>query len=320
MPEPFLHLVITPEFDGGGSASAFSILMIIESPMCIVNDPLFTLFIKLANVPTQRYDGGAIAASDSSGILPLYTIDGGSDGNSRHWHVKRATNGNVNVRYRAMPRIVDDATPIGPRVDLRRDQGGLQGFGITFIPVRPGGKLPKQFYNNIVEWDLSRSPPGTRAVSTLGEAPSSVQKIGPADVLSRLVYAAGPLKSYPTATEPIQPAEYFGYYWFGDAPLSITKLGEVNQTLFREMSVFFKEPPSASNPYRIFVRLATPARGFGGTAGLRCFVLEYDASITTIYDEDIFYLLSHEMVHNWPSLEESSDNQNSEPIEWYEEG
>ena len=87
------------------------------------------------------------------------------------------------------------------------------------------------------------------------------------------------------------------------------------------MSAFFADEPSSSNPYRIFVRRATPARGFGGTAFRRSYCLEYDAALDTVGGDDINQLLAHEMVHNWPLLGKLTDSdQITKILNWYNEG
>jgi hypothetical protein len=89
--------------------------------------------------------------------------------------------------------------------------------------------------------------------------------------------------------------------------------------LFGKLAGFFRDEVSKENPYRVFVRSVTPARGFGGTGGIRSFVLEYDSYIVTIHQNEIFYLLAHEMVHNWP-LMLSSPGKYMDLIAWYNEG
>ncbi|KAL9099648.1 MAG: hypothetical protein Q9187_009468, partial [Circinaria calcarea] len=247
----FLRLTITPRFDEHGSASAFVVLMDIESPSLETDTPLLELFTQLGNVPTQGYNGDAIQASDTSGTLPLYIQDMGADGKLRRWLLTRATKGDIAVRYCALPRIVDEKTPPGPRIDLRLDQGGLQGGGYSFIPVPPENNQPGKMYRLIVQWDLTQAPAGTRAVWTFGEGPAPVEKLGSASLLNRSQYMAGPVRSYPPASQ-FRANDYYGFYWFGDPPNVITKLGQVNEKLFENMSKFFHDTLSPSNPYRIF--------------------------------------------------------------------
>ena len=104
------------------------------------------------------------------------------------------------------------------------------------------------------------------------------------------------------------------------------------------MSTFFADPPSAANPYRIFVRCADPAHGFGGTAFRRSYCLEYDSTSfeaspsnsprarassarQPIPQAELYQLLAHEMVHNWPMIGKRTDSdQSSKEFDWYNEG
>lgn len=207
----FLRLNITPQFDEQGSALAFVILMSIESPSLKAVTPILELFTKLGNVPTQSYDGHAIQAFDALGTLPLETKDTGADGNLRTWFVISATKGDVSVRFRALPQIIDAKTPTGPRIDLRLDQGGLQGGGYSFIPVPPDNSQPSRTYRLIVEWDLTQAPAGTRAVWTFGEGPTPVEKLGSASLFTKSQYMAGPVRSYLPASE-VGANDYYGFY------------------------------------------------------------------------------------------------------------
>lgn len=76
------------------------------------------------------------------------------------------------------------------------------------------------------------------------------------------------------------------------------------------MSKFFHDTPSASEPYRIFVRREGPERGFGGSAFARSYVLCYDSiTISDIRGWEIFSLLAHEIVENWPLLEGNTSDE-----------
>ena len=86
------------------------------------------------------------------------------------------------------------------------------------------------------------------------------------------------------------------------------------------MSEFFEDPPSAKNPYRVFVRYAPPARGFGGTAFRRSYCLEYDDDIRALCARDLAALLAHEMVHNWPMMGKMVDSEDEWQVKWYNEG
>ena len=265
---------------------------------------------KLANVPAQDYD--TLQASDSLGDLRLEAAD--INASHREWKAGRATEGDVTIEFQALPREVNEKTPIGPRLDLRADQGGLMGVGITLIPV-PKIADSAQSIRHVVEWGLQSAPAGTRGITSIGEGPQSVEKFGPANTLAMTVFAVGKVKSYPSENETGH--DYFGLHWFGNLD-RISELARLNFELFNQMAHYFGEAPSRSNRYSIFIRRAI--RGFGGTAGPRCYVLEYDANFHKISDREVFSVLAHEMVHNWPDLEDDRQDSEGEPVHWYREG
>lgn len=278
-------------------------IVMLESPGLVASATLLTMELLIANVPTNRYDGDALIASDAQGHLPLVIHDQAENG-PRDWVVARATQGDVSVSFRAFPREVNLTTPVGPRIDLRVDQGGVHGTGMSFIPVPPG---EAKLYNLNVVWDLSHAPCDTKIVWTYGEG-SFVNRKGPVSSITNALYTVGPLNSI---TSPDSPN--FGLYWFGTPPFNTTDLGSTLQSLFSQMAPFFHD--SVDSIYRIVIRKSL--RGFGGTAFERSFILEYDEAIMrTLDNEDLFHLVAHEMVHNWPLLESAQENAGA----WYSEG
>jgi hypothetical protein len=153
---------------------------------------------------------------------------------------------------------VDAKTPIGPRIDLRAQQGGLQGSTLSMIPVPPGtDEKKRKIYRMILDWDLRSAPKGTRAVWTFGGGPGPEQRIGPAAELSSTLIMLGDVKSYPPPSLEGNEDNFYGFYYFGEPPSSIIDTAYANHQLFLKMSKFFQDPPSAENPYRVFVRRAT---------------------------------------------------------------
>jgi hypothetical protein len=116
---------------------------------------------------------------------------------------------------------------------------------LTFIPTPAVGKI----YRNIVEWDLSTAPEGTRALWTFGEGPDPVERVGPASILSDSVYMVGPIRSNPPVPIAGSISDYYGYYWFGDLPPNIEVIKDMHHDFFLKICDFFEETPSASNPY-----------------------------------------------------------------------
>jgi hypothetical protein len=157
-----------------------------------------------------------------------------------------------------VPRKVDAKTPIGPRIDLRAQQGGLQGSTLSMIPVPPGtDEKNRKIYRMILDWYLRSAPKGKRAVWTFGEGPGPEQRIGPSAELSSTLIMLGDVKSYPPPSLEGNEDNFYGFYYFGEPLSSIIDTAYAHHQLFLKMSKFFQDPPSAENPYRVFVRRAT---------------------------------------------------------------
>jgi hypothetical protein len=107
-------------------------------------------------------------------------------------------------------------------------------------------------------------------------------------------------------------------YWFGhNTPKKITNLGRTNEVLFSHMARFFEPDLLGRQSYRIFIRRATLAHGFGGTALSRSYVLEYNETIADEQQSFIEFTLAHEMVHNWLLMDNKADGFEND---WYIEG
>src|SRR2546429_357163 len=104
----------------------------------------------------------------------------------------------------------------------------------------------------ILEWNLSTSPNGTRAVWTFGKGPGPVGKAGSASLLTNSVYMVGQIQSNPPTPNIGSISDYYGYYWFGTLPPNIKAIRDIHHGFFK-VSAFFDDTPSAENPYRSFV-------------------------------------------------------------------
>jgi len=175
------------------------------------------------------------------------------------------------------------------------DQGGLLGSGLAIIPTPPADKI----YRNIVEWDLSEAPDGTRAVWTFGEGPAPVERIGTASILSDSVYMAGPVHSNPPTPITGSISDFYGYYWFGNLPPTVEVIKDMHHALFLKICDFFEETPSASNPYRGFVRHTGPRKSFNGSSFTRSHIFVYEDQIAEAEDYDLVRRLAYELVDNW---------------------
>lgn len=297
---PRLDLVLAPHVTEGAD-SYLGVTMTLERPGLAAGAGLAHLPLTLVGIPTARYDGDALTARDAAGPLPLVQSEEPPtpQGIYRRWSVARATVGDVVISYHAPPRRVTAATNNGPLFDLRQEAGGFAGAGVGFIaaPVAAGP------YRVRLHWDLSAAPSGSMGVWSLGEG--DVEAVIPSEVLEFSYYEAGPVKAYPATGR-----EAFGLYWLGEPPFETAALGERVQKLYGLMADFFGEHDAS---YRVFMR-QNPYHGAGGSGLAHSFMFGYEPAAKPTVDS-LQGLLSHEIAHNWPSLQGEHGD-----IAWYTEG
>lgn len=299
-PPPTLSLILRPH-QTAGKVDYVDVRMTIANPTVVAGATLVHMPLVVASIPTQRYDGDAVQASDASGALPLTISDEPSTPflSYRDWHVSRATSGDVTLIYRAVPRAVDEHTRNGPLFDLREEAGGLDGAGFTFI-APPVAKAPYAIH---LHWDMSDMPAGSRGIWSFGEGDVSVVK--PAEELATTFYYAGPVKS-----SPQDPSDRFHMYWLSEPPFDAPGAARMIDKLFDYVSAFFHDDGES---YRVFIR-RNPYPTGGGTALTRSFLFAYGTS-KKLRADGLEGLIAHEMVHNWPTMEgDHSDTS------WYTEG
>jgi hypothetical protein len=307
--------VLTPRVDSGTNLSSLDINLLIQAPACPAGSVFLMLEKKISNTPCQRYDPGAISARDDHGHLPLTKEDELLE--RQEWTVQRATRGLVSVHVHATPRHVDRNTPIGTRIDLRRDKGGLQGAGASFIPLPPWAQDDSARCQIAVEWNLKDTPRATRAIWTFGDGPGRIDVAGNLEsYVWNAQYMVGPVLSYPDPG--LRPNDQFGFYWFGsDTPRKVVDIGPLSSNMFRFMSGIFEEDIPEKEPYRVFIRSSHPAPGFGGTALSRSYVLEYDETLDHFDQPYLIFLITHEIAHNWLLMDDEEDGFSNA---WYIEG
>lgn len=299
-PLPALELVMKPQ--PGKDGGHIEVTMTLEAPDLAEGDGLVRLPLTLVGIPSARYDGDALTASDAKGGLPLIQTEEPPtpQGVYRRWSVSRASEGDVTVRYDAPPRNVTAATNNGPLFDLRAEAGGFAGAGVGFIAT-PANEGP---YAVSLKWDLSNAPAGSIGVWSLGEG--DVERTIPASALSFSYYAVGPVKRFP----PLGEESKFGIYWLAEPPFDTAALAGRIEALYEAMSSFFNEDQSS---YRVFMR-QNPYKGRGGSALAGSFMFGYNKDDAPEVD-DLQSLLAHEMAHNWPAMQGEHGL-----TAWYSEG
>ncbi|MBX3484875.1 hypothetical protein [Phenylobacterium sp.] len=291
-----LGVVLAPKPGEG-----MGVTMTMASPALKAGEGLVRMPLRLVGIPRPTWADDRLTAKDDRGAIPLTQSDEPPtpQGVYRRWSVGRATVGDVVVAYVAPARKVTAATNNGPLFDLREEAGGFAGAGNGFLaaPVRSG---PWSIH---LTWDLSASAPGSRGVWSLGEG--AVDTVGPSELLQFSYYYAGPVKSYPKASDP-----HFSFYWLSDPPFDPNELGDKMRALYGSMARFFDDEGGS---YRVFVR-QNPFLGTGGTGLARSFMFGYNFDAKPTVDS-LQGLLAHEMAHTWPAMQgEHGDTA------WYSEG
>lgn len=197
--------------------------------------------------------------------------------------------------------------PVGrnPVFDLGYEDGGMTGTGFTFLPG-----LPKGHYNYEVLWNLAHMPEGSKAAWSKGalvvreNAVTEVGTIsGEEGLLQRSVYMAGNICSVEDAT--------FGFYWLENPDFQGEEIARWTMQAYRKMAEAFNDEGTA---YRIFARKG-PARICGGMALHRSYIFIYRPDDVPSLDS-LKFLFTHEMAHNWPTMEDEPYGVST----WYVEG
>jgi hypothetical protein len=294
---PVFKILITPRLALRNIVESLGIVLTIESHP-LEADSILVSFHPQSNRVCLK-DG--VSVFDDQGEVPI-VHQNKDKGLGFNLAVGRKTVGDIKLHYDAIPAEPD---PQHPAFDIRSDQGGVLGSGFSFIPAPSTGTV----YRNVVEWNLSEAPAEIRAVWTFGEGPAPVEKTGPGSILLDSVYIIGPIHSSSSTVD------YYGYYWFGTLPPNIEVIKDEHHAFLMKASEFFEDPPSASNPYRTFVRCNGSSRSFGGSGFIRSQIFDYDDQIAQAEDYDLIRRVAYEMLNNWlgPSITDDG-------IDWLYEG
>lgn len=300
---PAYSVLLQPHCDEEGICG-LSVNVTFEAPNVTKSDTMCTFMTENDIVPSHRYTDSNVTAQDAAGPLALHMSAPDAQSCSR-WTVDRDTVGNVTLSLDVLPRHVDEKTPVGPRWDLRRDQGGLLGSAGWFLPV--WDKYER--YTFSVAWDLSLTPPSTRASWSYGDGTNPETVDGPMALLTNSLFMVGDIQSWPGRDEP--PATCT-VYWFGEIPSQFEILKSFNDKIFPYACKVFDDD---ADRYGIYVRKSL--RGCGGTNFSTSLMLEYSEGDQPQTEAYVISLATHEMTHNWLYLGNEDDGYMNS---WYIEG
>jgi len=263
-------------------------------------DLLAQIHLEIVSIPACEFSEAGLTARDELGELPLSVSTGaGPYAQARQWRCGRQTQGPITIQYRVFPREVPETYTSSPYFDLRNEQGGINGAGVPFMVL-----LPEQTYEISLHWDLSHMPAGSRGVWSKGEGDVTVT--APQSLLAFSFYAAGAVKTWkPAGNSP------FEFHWLAEPGFDIEAVARNVYALYQYISAFFQD---SGAPFKVFARKDPFKKSGGGTALSDSFMFGYSEAALPAPDE-IQNLLAHEMVHNWPHLDEPEACRT-----WYDEG
>ncbi len=214
----------------------------------------------------------------------------------RHYTAQRDTEGTLTIAYTVVPRPLGSQDKCGPYFDMRAEEGGANTAGLSILVAMEGCKGDISLH-----WDTSDMPEGSCGVCSMGEG--DVQYEGSLEQLRQSYFAFGRVQSLTNGD--------FGFYWLAKPAFDVKAIADYAQKLFGKLSKFFRDDKTN---YRIFMR-KDPYNHSGGTALTRSYMFGWNDTETVTVEEKQ-NLLAHEMVHNWPHLNDHPFGSTS----WYSEG
>ena len=288
-------LITLKPFPAGREIDRVEVSYFVEDAPVIAGESLCDFQTETVSIPGCVPEG--ITLRDEMGEVP-FREEAEEDYPYRWLHLKteRAVACKWTLCYTVRPRVLDEKAACGPYFDLRNEDGGANGAGMHFLADVKGlsGKIR-------LHWDMSAMPEGSLGVCTWGEGDVSFE--GPLEKLRQCYFAFGEVKKITRGD--------FGYYYLAQPSFDVGELADYTRELFGKMQTFFRDDQQA---YRIFMR-KDPFDHSGGTALLRSYMFGWnDAEPVSV--RNMQNILAHEMVHNWPQLNDNPYGTSS----WYSEG
>lgn len=293
---PRIHLKVCPIWKEN-HVESMEIRYSLREQTWEAGEELFHINLETVTIPFCPMSN--LAAFDGAGELELkeetetvYPVT------YKRWLTGRKTEGEVCFSYSITPRVLPEEYRSSPYYDLRNEEGGANGAGITFLAEVAGSEQ----FSIRFDWDLSKMPPGSTGVSTYAEG--SFEITGKGNRVTNAYYAVGQVRSITDGD--------FGFYWLSEPPFDLRSVAEWTKSLFLRMAGFFGDD---NGLYRIFVRKDPFEKSGGGTALFRSYMFGYSEAMVPTLD-GLKNLLAHEMVHNWTQFKDEPYGTGT----WYLEG
>ncbi len=287
-----------------GKIKHVQVIEVVRGASAKAGDPLFQVPARVTTVQGQPYKDGDVRARDDAGELQLdVTVDSEPSGyplDMRSFISKRASRGDIHLRYIA--DVADAMAPRspGPSYDLRSANGGFGGAPFTFLLMPATEEKDVDFSWS---WDLSALPPGSRGVTVHGEGNQRWQE-SPGNI-ETLFFLAGNVQGFAPEHGLLKA------YWIGNPPFDVPAAAAWSVESFDALKTFFRQPDIPS--YTLLMRpYPRPRDGGGATTG--GFMLEYGEG--WLSDTSRRIMFTHEMVHHFLGQLEGDSGANA----WFAEG
>lgn len=295
-----LRIKLTPWMDETYRFQYCDVELILEDAALAVGGKVADLWVMVAGVPGCQFDEKGIQAQDERGTLQLTeSVEKDPIGfDKRVWRTERATEGDVIISYRFLPRDVNKLNRCYPIFDAFQEENGALICGVTSLAAVEMGK-----YHIFVSWDKSHMPADADTVAIKGCGDHDF--VGTPMDYTFTLYMAGKVKS--AADE----SGKYKVYWLDDNLPDREKVVAQIPPLIKAMCSFFRDEDLS---YSIFFRKEPFEISNSGTAFDGGFAFGYSDQMPLIMEKAL-NTLAHEIVHNWPRLEPSTGEEN-----WYSEG
>ena len=278
-----------------GQVESMDVALVLTDLLRTAGEELFRAQVETVTIPGCMPEN--VCISDDAGNVPFAQTDSTPyPYHFLHYAVQRDITGTVRIAYTVKPRPFCEGDRCGPYFDLKAEDGGASSAGLSFLPEITGlnGDIS-------LHWDLSDCPEGATGICTFGEGDLSYH--GTLDKLQQSYFIFGMVSSITDGD--------FGFHWLTKPSFDVEAIAAYARDLFGRMSQFFRDD---GKTYRIFMR-KDPYPTSGGTALMRSYMFGWNET-QPVSVKDKQNILAHEMVHNWPHLNDNPYGITS----WYSEG
>lgn len=278
-----------------GQVESMDVALVLTDLLRTGGEELFRAQVETVTIPGCVPEN--VRITDDAGTVPFTQTDSTPyPYHFLHYAVQRDITGTVRIAYTVKPRPFCEGDRCGPYFDLKAEDVGASSAGLSFLPDISGleGDIS-------LHWDLSDCPEGASGICTFGEGDLSYQ--GTLDKLQQSYFIFGMVSSITDGD--------FGFHWLTKPSFDVEAIAAYSRDLFGRMSQFFRDD---GKTYRIFMR-KDPYPTSGGTALMRSYMFGWNET-QPVSVKDKQNILAHEMVHNWPHLNDNPYGITS----WYSEG